>query len=459
MLRWTTALFLFLLIACTKDGFLDAPDASIRLSSDTLRFDTVFVTAGSTYRSFTLANDYDQKIRLNSVRLGGGTQSPFKLNFNGQAGSRFDNIVLEKKDSLYGWIQVNIDPSNNVLPFVLRDSILIEFNGKTQKIQLEAWGRNAHFLRNARITQSQTWPDDKPYVILGGLTIDPNVTLSLQAGVELFMHADAPILVKGNIQSLGQADSTQRIRIQGDRLDDPYRDLPAAWPGIFIQPGSTNNLFRYTIIRQAYQAIVAEQGANAPNLVLKLEQCEIDNAYDAGLIGLNTSIYAENCLISNCGQNAVLIGGGNYQFTHCTLASYANRYLDHQKPVLTLTNFNNTAANALQAQFRNCIFWGENGTVEDEVLLAKNASAAFQVNFKNVLWKMRSSVSLATTDQIINNQSPVFDSIQSSRNYYNFRLKAGSPAINAGMLTGLTVDLDGRPRAVGLPDLGCYEKQ
>ena len=213
MLRWITFLFLFFLIACTKDGFLEAPDASIRISSDTLRFDTVFVTVGSTYRSFTLANDYDQKIRLNSVRLGGGAQSSFKLNFNGQAGSQFDNVVINKKDSLYGWIQVNIDPNNQNIPFVIRDSVIIELNGKTQKIQLEAWGRNAHFLRNAHITQSQTWPDDKPYVILGGLTIEPNATLALQAGVELFMHADAPILVKGNIQSLGQADSSQRIQI------------------------------------------------------------------------------------------------------------------------------------------------------------------------------------------------------------------------------------------------------
>jgi hypothetical protein len=72
---------------------------------------------------------------------------------------------------------------------------------------------------------------------------------------------------------------------------------------------------------------------------------------------------------------------------------------------------------------------------------------------------MRSTVSLATTDQVINNQSPLFDSIQSSRNYYNFRLKSGSPAINSGIATGLTTDLDGRPRSVGLPDLGCYEKQ
>ncbi|MFM7671528.1 MAG: hypothetical protein ACKO6Q_02905 [Bacteroidota bacterium] len=459
MLRWTALVILLSIIACTKEGFLEAPDARIRISADTLRFDTVFVTAGSTYRSFTLANDYDQKVLIRSVTLGGGNQSPFKLNFNGQVGSRLDNVVIEKKDSLYGWVQVNIDPTNNMLPFVLRDSIVIEFNEKIQKIQLEAWGRNAHFIRNGRITQSQTWSNDKPYVILGGLTIEPNTTLALMAGVNLYMHADAPIVVKGNLLSYGLADSARRVRIQGDRLDEPYRNLPGAWPGIFIQPGSTNNVFRYTIIRQAYQAMVAEQGSNAPNLTLKLEQCEIDNAYESGLIGVNSSIYAENCLISNCGQNAVLIGGGNYLFTHCTLASYANRYLDHQKPVLTVTNFNGSTSNSLQAQFRNCIFWGENGTVEDEVLLAKNSSAPYQVLFQNVLWKMRSATSLATTDQVINNQSPLFDSIQPSRNYYNFRLRASSPALNAGMVTGLTLDLDGRPRAVGLPDLGCYEKQ
>jgi hypothetical protein len=174
---------------------------------------------------------------------------------------------------------------------------------------------------------------------------------------------------------------------------------------------------------------------------------------------LNTSIVAENCLISNCGQNAVLIGGGNYQFTHCTMVSYANRYIDHQKPVLTVTNFSDNRADPLAAQFTNCIFWGEGGTVEDEVLLSKNSTAPFQAIFRNVLWKMRTAPALATVTQAIQNQSPLFDSIQASNGYYNFRLRTGSPALNAGILTGLTVDLDGRPRAVGLPDLGCYEKQ
>jgi len=448
-----------LILACSKDDFLDPALVKLRLSSDTLRFDTVFVTTGSTYRSFTLSNDFNKKMLLSSIRLGGGTNSPFKLNLNGQAGHRFDQVIIEAKDSLYGWIQVNIDPANNNLPFVVRDSVILEINGKSQTIQLEAWGRNAQFLRNARISQSQTWTREKPYVILGGLTIDANTTLTLEAGTRVYMHADAPLLVKGTLRCVGEADSVRRVYFQGDRLDEPYRDLPAAWPGIFFQPGSSNNLLRYTNVEQAYQAIVVEQGANASDPVLKLEQCQIDNAFDAGLIGINSYIIAENCLISNCGQNTVLIGGGRYQFIHCTLASYSNRYLDHTKPVLTVTNFYENTARAIQAQFTNCIFWGEGGLVEDEVLLAKNATAPYQVHFQNALWKMRSAVTLATSDRVINNQSPLFDSIPRNGTQYNFRLKAGSPALQGGTSTSLPVDLDGRPRAVGLPDLGCYEKQ
>lgn len=38
----------------------------------------------------------------------------------------------------------------------------------------------------------------------------------------------------------------------------------------------------------------------------------------------------------------------------------------------------------------------------------------------------------------------------------NFRLKSGSPAINAGVSNGITVDLTGKTRT-GLPDIGAYE--
>ena len=43
---------------------------------------------------------------------------------------------------------------------------------------------------------------------------------------------------------------------------------------------------------------------------------------------------------------------------------------------------------------------------------------------------------------------------------FDFHLKAGSPAINAGtVIADVTDDLDGNPRPVGNYDCGCYEVQ
>jgi hypothetical protein len=195
------------------------------------------------------------------------------------------------------------------------------------------------------------------------------------------------------------------------------------------------------------------------NPKLVLNECVIDNAYDAGIISLNSSIRARNCQISNCGKNLFLVKGGDYQFTHCTMVTYANRYIDHKDPVLTLTNFDDVSTAALNALFRNCIFWGENGLVENEVVVLKNGTGTFNVNFDYNLWKVQTAPVNITSNQIINNQPPLFDSIHSINNYYDFRLQSVSPAINKGINAGVTTDLDGKPRPVGLPDLGCFEKQ
>ena len=53
----------------------------------------------------------------------------------------------------------------------------------------------------------------------------------------------------------------------------------------------------------------------------------------------------------------------------------------------------------------------------------------------------------------------MFDSIDVSKNYYDFHLKQTSPAVNKGVNTVVIIDLDGKPRPVSLPDLGCFEKQ
>jgi hypothetical protein len=80
------------------------------------------------------------------------------------------------------------------------------------------------------------------------------------------------------------------------------------------------------------------------------------------------------------------------------------------------------------------------------------------VSFDKVLWRVQTPPANVAVNGAIAGE-PGFDSVNTAQRYFNFRLKDGSPAINAGIAAGVSVDLDGKPRPVGAPDLGAYEKQ
>ncbi len=463
--------FLFFLAAamvisvtsCTKDSFISSPDARLRLSTDSLKFDTVFTSAGSVTQSFKIVNENDQHLRLSSVKLMGGNSSSFKINVNGVAASELSNVDIAPDDSIYVFVSVFINPNAANLPFIISDSISFQYNGTERFVQLQAYGQNAHFIKNQTISSSTTWPNDLPYVILGPLQVSENATLSLNAGVRIFAHADAPILVDGTILSNGTVANP--VVFSGDRLDEPYKNFPASWPGIYFKTNSKNNLLRFTNIKNAYQgAVVLDPSVNAsPKLVL--QQCIIDNAYNAGLFCSNSSVVASNTLISNCANNINIELGGTYVFTHCTVASYSTNLLLHKTPVLTVSNFANLGTGVvtanLQANFTNSIFWGDNGFVENEVVVNKQGNNSFSVVFTNSLYKAQSDPANTTLTAVIKNQDPGFDSIDVVNRYFDFRhtINSFAPGINKGTATGIVIDLDNRPRPVGLPDLGSYEKQ
>jgi hypothetical protein len=452
-----------IVFSCRKESFITSPDAQVTITADTLKYDTVFVTAGSTYRFFKIKNDNNRKLLVSSIRLMGGNASAFRINADGIPGPQITNLEILANDSVYVYAQVNVDPTTDNLPFVLRDSIEIIYNGVKRLVQLEAWGQNAHFYRDRVISGNETWNNDLPYVILGSLVIDTNFTLTVNKGCRIFLHANAPVLVDGTLIVNGLKDTADRVYFRGDRLDDPYKDFPASWPGIFFRKTSKDNILTYAIIKNAYQAIGVEDPSTNANPKLRLNECIIDNAYDAGIIAINSSIESKNCLITNCGRNVFLVKGGSYSFDHLTAATYSNRFIDHKDPVLIVSNFisiNNQPVSAnLDALFRNCIFWGENGIVDNEVVVLKNGNTLFNVVFDHALWKVQSPLANTITNQIINNQSPQFDSINTGTNYYDFRLKATSPAIDKGIPGPVNIDLDGNPRPVGLPDLGAFERQ
>ncbi len=462
LLRYPIAFLLLLsaFLACKKESFITSSNATISISTDSLRFDTVFTTAGSITQSFTVVNTNTQKLRLSAISLAGGNASAFKINVDGFSGPEIHDIDIEANDSIYVFVSVTIQPSAANLPFLVLDSLQFSFNGNVRKVQLEAYGQNAHFLKSQLITGSVNWSNDLPYVILGGLLIDSNAILTVNEGCRIYLHADAPFIVDGSLQCNGTKSDS--IIFQGDRLDQDYRDLPASWPGIYFRSNSRNNVLTHTIIKNAYQGLIADAPSTNGNPKLALYQCVVDNIYDIGILALNSRILAENCLVTNCGSNIVLARGGEYQFTHCTVASYGNLYLDHKNPVLYLNNWDSSSGSlitySMNAAFLNCIFWGDNGTVDDELILSRKGNNNFSVLLDHDLYKAKNDPTDALLNNIIRNQDPLFDSISVNTQYFDFHIGLrSSPAIGAGIPTSVTTDLDDKARPAS-PTLGCYEK-
>ncbi|MGG9960157.1 hypothetical protein [Ferruginibacter sp. SUN106] len=454
---------LIVLASCKKDSFITSAEARLTITADSLKYDTVFTTTGSITKSFKIINENSQKLRLSKVKLMGGTASAFKINVNGTAATELNNVEIEANDSIYVFASVTINPNAANLPFIVSDSILINYNGNDRFVQLQAYGQNAVYLTNKVITGNVTWTNTLPFVILKSLRIDTTATLTIQPGTKIYSHADAPFIVDGTLIINGT--KSNEVVFAGDRLDNDYKDLPAGWPGIYFRGNSKNNVLKFAVIKNAYQAVVATSPSVNANPKLILQQCIIDNAYDAGVLAANTSIYANNSLISNCGSNIALIYGGDYNFTNCTVASFSNLYLLHKNPVLTVSNFatqgGTTVTANLNATFRNCIFWADTGFVNNEVVVNKQGSNTFNVLFEKNLYRAQNDPANSTLTANIKNLYPQFDSIDISKRIYDFRITKTNtaPGINKGVATGFTKDLDDGNRNVGLPDLGCYEKQ
>lgn len=451
------------LFSCTKESIITSPDAGIFISADTVHFDTLFTTVRSITQSFKIFNTNDQKLKLSEVRLAGGTNTAFRININGKPGPAVTDIEIEANDSIYIFVNTQVPENQEALPFVVRDSIRVAWNGNERWVQLDTWGKNARFLRNRRISGNQTWTKDLPYVILGGLYIDSSATLNIEPGTRVYLHADAPIIVDGSLQANGVATEEDHIIFSSDRLDEPYSNFPGSWPGIYFRSNSSNNQITYTEIRNGYQGIIAEgPGKNGlPKLVLN--QCILDNIYDAALLAINSSIEANNCLVSNSGKNIQIIYGGNYRFTHCTIAAYSTRYVLHKDPAVLISNaakIDNTLVTApLQASFLNSIVWGEGGsTIENEVAIQQEGNLPYQVSFSHSIWKMTTVPSIIST---VNTTvaDPLFEETGGENQRYIFKLKEGSPAIDKGLPTSLHTDLEGKPRNIGAPDAGAYERQ
>ncbi len=346
---------LLMMNSCHKEKFSTKGDLSF--STDTLTFDTVFTTLGSTTKYFMIRNTQSKSLNISDIKLLHLAGNQFRINVDGVNGTEFKNIDIPAHDSLYVFVEVTINPNAANNPFIVLDKVQFITNGNTQNVVLEAMGQNAYYHFSDSIIRDTTWKNDKPHIIVnknGGLPIleiTQNHTLTLLPGTQIYMGPNAVITVDGRLVSAPGGSWSDSTKFQYIRTD--YPNAPGQWLGITYSRNATIKL-DHTIIDQSTFGLsdeyvldvlassqittsdIRNYVSNAtPNVTL--DKVIIRNASSTAMTAIRTNLVATNSLFTSAsGQLMVLGMGGSYSINNCTIANGYSQYINHQSPTLTI---------------------------------------------------------------------------------------------------------------------------
>jgi len=464
---------------CQKEGFYEKSDARLGFSTDTISFDTIFTTFGSTTKNLRIYNPYNDPVEISKIYVAGGSESKFRLNVDGFMSNAVENIRINPKDSMYVFVEVTIDPNNANAPMVISDSIIFVTNGNMQDVNLRAYGQDVHFFKDAIIEEDQIWMADKPYLVYNYLYVDTGVTLTIKEGVKIHMHRNAQFLVGGTLNATGSYEN--EIVFQGDRLEELYKDIPGQWGLMVFTHTSHNNLMDYCIIKNSTlgMQIGLYNEYTFPDLTIK--NSIIKNTTSIGIYAFGAIILAENLVVANNGSYSLsLFRGGNYNFTHTTVGNFYGLYGNRTEPAVALSNFviipeedeNGQVQRILYpglleaATFNNSIIYGN----RNEEILISSIEEGGDMNylFDHCLIKVNPDSTNVTDPahfrDVILNESPNFKiRIPNDTTDIDFSLDTLSPAMNAGSMeiaNQVPFDIQGNSRIEDIaPDLGAYERK
>lgn len=457
------------LISCEDEKYLSSSDVKLSFSVDTVMFDTVFTTIGSTTQHLKIYNPYDQKVLISSVKLAKGEISNFRLNINGVSANEVQNLEIAPFDSLYIFVEVTIDPSGQNLPLVVKDSIEFITNSNSQDIDLVAWGQDFVLVKQQKL-KNTTWTNKKPYLVYNYAYVDSNATLTIEPGTKIYFHKDAGLYVKGRVVANGTVENP--IVFQGDRLEKAYDNVPLQWNQILLYSGSLNNEFSNVEIKNANIGLQVGNIEDEGFATVKLKNAKIQNMAYAGIFAMKSEIVAENCLITNCGLYAVaLLVGGSYEFNHSTIANYWGGYgfKARTTPSVLISNILNIPStkrdyigDLIKANFGNCIITG-NAIDDNELQINKNPDALLNFKFDRCILQVADTFKTSNDDRYVNILKGVDPKFVDPYKKFNFELDTLSPAKDAGKLTIgrlIPTDLKNRDRLLDKgPDIGALERQ
>ncbi|WP_146202886.1 hypothetical protein [Pedobacter paludis] len=449
------SVFFMLLSACRKGERITIdPNAKLNIEKDSVLFDTIFTSIGSTTKRIKLVNKNSDAVNIEEIKLSGGVSSPFNININGESTVQKNNLILNGQDSLNLFIKVTINPNTKNLAFLVQDSIILNTNGNRQVIQLIAYGQNAVFINGGLISSNTIWNNTLPYVVSNSITIKNGSTLNLQPGARIYFHKDASMIVEGNLNALGT--TTEPIQFCSDRLEEFYNDEPGQWKGIYLKR-TGNGIIRNAIIKNASVGITSDSLSVNANPKLILSNTVLKNMQVAAYIGYHSELIGFNNLLYNCGNYLIYaVGGGNYNLKQNTFAGY-NLNFARKTAALSFSDYlSANAYNSLKLDLANNIIWGN---LNNELDIQKKTTANVQINILTNLIKT-TSTNYATNGNILN-----IDPEFVSNSTQNFELLDNSSALKKGSNLAadpyfalyLNHDLKYKTR-IFPSSLGCYEK-
>lgn len=455
--------------ACEREFVFRGGEEGLTFSADTVMFDTIFTSIGSTTKSFRVYNPYNEDLSIDAIQLAGGDESDFRLNINGYTENELMDVRVRSKDSLFIFVEVTIDPVGSNTPYVVTDSILFYTSQAMQSVKLVAYGQDVVLMRK-KVLKSQTLTNDKPYLIYDYLMVDSAETVSVDPGAKLYFYKDASMIVHGTLEVNGTMDKP--VIFTGHRQEEWYSDKPGQWGYIHMMPNSGKSVLNHAVIKNGLMGILVDSVGMAETGPIEINNCRIEHISTYGLLAQTSGVKVTNTVFGDCGRSAAaLTVGGAYSFTHCTFANYFD-WAIRTSPTIFLNNYfidesqNKQVVALKQADFKNCIIYGRSPNElgfdielgDDET--SKNDALYL---FDHCLIRLAEDFDISDATHfksIITEEDPSFIDI----NEYNYQLDTLSAAKDAGKLEyaeDVPKDILGISRLDDEkgPDLGAYERQ
>lgn len=473
------SMMLCLLSSCRED--IVSQDANLRLSfsHDTVLFDTVFTTMGSSTKRVMVYNPNKNALNIDQVQMREGKY--FQINLDGE--NKIDqlrDITVRGGDSLFLFVRAHIDPLADNSPVLLEDDIAFRVNGNMQHICLQAYGQNIEKIRSDSglvIYNHLRLTNEKPYLLYDTVAVVGNLTID--AGATIYMHAGAMLYAYGSVTAKGEKDAP--IIFRGDRTDRlfdsvPYKMASGQWNGLYLVDDAkgflppTYTLDYVDVLSGSIGLYVYSEAKGMLRPKMKLSNSRIHNHSIYGLVLQNVDAEVKNCEISNCASYCVYLAGGKHDFLHNTIAAYYGypytnlnihtNILPEDVAAVYINNLSKNTAKTISS-FRNCIITGGR---EQNLVVATPLPDHYEGRFEGNYLRCDSLDEAYAKNNVYasDSDSCVFRNIYylyEEYHYYDFQLDSLSPARGVGnSIAALSCPIDRLGnRRKEKPDAGCYE--